>query len=80
VASLYSEDVITSVHSRPTVWELEAAPTEEKFQTTIGRLKSGKVARMRQGLPEMIVYGGQELWGRMVHLMQSAWNDGSVVD
>ena len=78
MASLYSEDVITSMHSRPTVWELDAAPTEEEFQTVMGRLKSGKAARMTRIARNDSLWSG--LWDRMVHLMQSAWNEGSVVN
>ena len=80
VASQFSEETIVSLEPRPTRWHLDEPSTEEEFQTAMERLKTGKAAGMTEILQEMIVYGGQELWDRLLYLMKSVWEEGRVVE
>ena len=73
-------EVIESMPSKPTLWELDAAPTEEELQRVICKLKKGKAGGITGILPELIAYGGQELWNRMLRLMQSVWEEGKVFE
>ena len=80
VASQFSEETIASLEPRPTLWDLDEPPTEEEFQTAMDRLKTGKAAGMTGILQEMIVYGGHELWDRLLDLMKRVWEEGRVVE
>ena len=79
-SSHFAEETISMMPQRTTLWELDAVPTEEELQTAMSKLKTEKAAGLTGILPEMILFGGMELKKRLLDLMQTIWEEGTVVE
>ena len=60
-------------------WDLDDPTTDEELEAALGKLKRGKVGGRLGILPKMILYGGAELWDRLLELMQEVWDEKEVV-
>ena len=65
--------------SLSTSWDLNDHPKEEELETALRKLKRGKAGGRSGILPEMILYGGAELWDRMLEFMSEVWAKEKVV-
>ena len=54
-------------------------PTEEELESALGKLKKGKAGGKTEIAPELVPYGGAELWDRILELMREVWEEGKVV-
>ena len=79
IPSEYCETALDNVTPQPTRWDLDGPPTDEELESALNKLKRG-IAGGKTGIPpELIVYGGAELWDRMLELMKDVWKEKSVV-
>ena len=79
IPSEFRDEVINAMPLLPPVLELDCPPTEEELSEALAKMKKRKSGGKSGILPELILYGGPELWDRMVRLMKQVWEDGSVV-
>ena len=66
--------------SQPTRLDLDDPPMEAELETALGKLKKGKAGRKTGIPPELIAYGGAELFHRMLELMREVWEERKVVN
>ena len=66
--------------SLPPCLELDDPPSLKELVTALDALKRDKAGRKTGLLPEMLLYGGAELYNRLLQIMQDVWRSGTVVD
>ena len=66
--------------SQPTRLDLDDPTTEEELETALSKLKKGKAGGKIGIPPELITYGGAELFDRMLELMREVWEERKVVN
>lgn len=49
------------------------------MESALGKLKKGKAGGKTEIAPELVAYGGAELWDRILELMREVWEEGKVV-
>ena len=72
--------MVDSMTSQPTRLDLDDPTTEEELETALGKLKKGKAGGKIEIPPELITYGGAELFDRMLELMREVWEERKVVN
>ena len=75
----YKEEVIAEIQQLPIQSHLDEPPSEEEIETALSKLKNGKAGGKTGILPEMIKYGGAELWDRVLDLVKVVWEEEAVV-
>ena len=63
----YRDEVIAEKTALPTCWDRNDLPMAEKLETGLEELKKGKAGGRSGTVPEMILYGGAELWDRCMY-------------
>ena len=61
------------------VMELDSPPSEEELFEALCKMKIKKAGGKSGILPELVIHGGPELWGRILKLMEQVWKEGEVV-
>ena len=79
IPSKYKEDVIDEIQQLPTQLHLDEPPKEEEIESALSKLKNGKASGKTGILPELIKYGGAELWNRVLDLVKVVWEEEAVV-
>ena len=79
IPSEVCEHVVDNMSSLPSRLDLDLPPTEEELESALGKLKKGKTGGKTRIPPELIAYGGAELWDRLIELMQEVWEERKVV-
>lgn len=79
IPSEYKEEVIAEIQQLPTKSHLDEPPTEEEIESALSKLKNGKAGGKTGILPELIKYGGAELWDRILDLVKMVWEEEAVV-
>ena len=79
IQSQFDPDVLAALGDEPLRMELDEPPSREEMVTAMHAMKAGKSGGASGILPEMVISGGRELHGRLLHLIQLVWNEGSVV-
>ena len=69
IPSEVCEHVVNNMSSLPSRLDLDLPPTEEELESALGKLKKGKAGGKTGIPPELIAYGGAELWDRLIELM-----------
>ena len=70
IPSEYSEVVVDSLTPQPMRWDLDGPPTDEEIESALNKLKQGKAGGKTGIPPELIIFGGAELWDRMLELLK----------
>ena len=79
IPSEYREEVIMEMPTLQPVMELDSPPSEEELFEALSKMKMRKAGGKSGILPELMIHGGPELWGRILKLMEQVWEDGEVV-
>ena len=77
--SSFDQEVLDSVPQHPPRMDLDSPPTHDEFLSALRSMSLGKAGGESGILPEMIVYGGQNLHRRILRLMHVVWKEGTVV-
>lgn len=72
-------EVLESMKTYPTRLELDTPPTMDELVDAVVKMRSGKAGGQNGILPELLLYGGHTLWGRLLRVMQDMWLEGVVV-
>ena len=80
IPSSFAPDVIEEQPTLDPVLELDGPPFMEELICALGKLKVGKAGGRIGILPELLIAGCTELFGRMPKVMVSVWEEGEVVN
>ena len=64
---------------QPTRSDLDDPPTDEELESALNKLKHGKAGGKTGIPPELVAYGGAELWDRLLEIMKEIWKEKRVV-
>lgn len=79
IPSEYCESVVDNLPPQPTRSDLDNPPTDEELVSALAKLKHGKAGGKTEIPPELVAYGGAELWDRLLEIMREIWKEKRVV-
>ena len=79
IRSEYRDEVISAMPMLSPNLDLDLPPTEEELLQALSKLKKGKAGGKSGLLPELITFGGTDLWDRVLEVIKQVWEDGKVV-
>ena len=79
IPSQYQQEVVDSMPTHQTIYDLDVPPTSDELLSALGKLKNGKVGGNTGILPELIRYGGAEVQDKILELLCEVWEEGTVV-
>ena len=78
IPSEYDSDVIDRMARDPPHLEFDDPPTLDELLKALSCLKRGKAGGKTGILPELLLFGGEVLYDRLLKIMKSAWEAGSI--
>lgn len=79
IPSHFSDDVVDNYPHLTTRFDLDNPPSMEELVKAIERLKMNKAGGKTELLPELLLYANDELWNRLLLVIQDMWENGNVV-
>lgn len=79
ISSQVNQEAIETAPFHQPMHDLDDLPTEEELLAALGNLKKGKAGGRTGIMPELILYGREDLHERLLKLIQDVWRERAVV-
>ena len=79
IPSEYCETAVENLPPQPTRSDVDDSQTDEELESALSKLKHGKADGKTGIPPEMVAYGGADLWDRLLEIMKVIWKEKRVV-